>query len=85
MAQTKLVARIVADQCRRQMQARPRPSGGTGKKRPGWHAQRDKMFKIKKFINNPKNVDIKHHGQVIRKWLNEEEQYILAIVQAYIK
>ena len=67
MAQTKLVARIVADQLRHQMQARHRPSGGTGIKRPGRRAQRDKAFKIKKFISNPKNVDIKHHGQVVRK------------------
>ena len=41
--------------------------GGTGIKRPGQCAQRDKTFKIKKFVNNPKNVDIKHHGQVVRK------------------
>ena len=41
--------------------------GGTGIKRPGQCAQRDKTFKIKKFVNNPNNVDIKHHGQVVRK------------------
>ena len=28
--------------------------GGTGIKRPGQCAQRDKIFKIKKFVNNPK-------------------------------
>ena len=49
------------------MQARPRPSGGTGIKRPGRCAQRDKTFKMNKFINIPKNTDIKHHGQVFRK------------------
>ena len=67
MAQAKLVARIVADQCRHQMQARPRPSGGTGVKRPGQCARRDKTFKIKKIINNPKNIDVKHQKQVVRK------------------
>ena len=67
MARTKLVARIVVDQCRCQIQARSRPSGGPGVKRPGRHAWREKTFKIKKFINNPKNVDVKHRGQVVRK------------------
>ena len=49
------------------MQARPRPSEGTGIKRPGRPARRDKTFKVKKYINNPKNADIKHRGQVLRK------------------
>ena len=49
------------------MQTRPRPSGGTIVKRPGRRAGMDKAFKIKKFITNPKNVDVKHHGQVVRK------------------
>ena len=49
------------------MQTRPRPSGGTVVKRPGRHARIDKTFKIKKIINNPKNIDIKYRQHVVEK------------------
>ena len=45
---------------------RPRPRGGIGVKR-NLGPRRDKKWKIKRKIQNSKNVDVKHRGQIVRR------------------
>ena len=68
MARTKMIARIIADQRRRQFQRKQQP-GQSKRIRSGvknieeWI--HNKTFKIKQLIVVPKNVQVKKKGQVV--------------------
>ena len=68
MARTKMIARIIADQRRRQFQ-RKQQAGQSKRIRSGvkniegWI--HNKTFKIKQLIAVPKNVQVKKKGQVV--------------------
>ena len=70
MAQTKMIARIVSDQRRRQfqrMQAAPPCKWVRSGVKNSEGRVRNKTFKIKQFIAVPKNIQVKKNGQVVQR------------------
>ena len=87
MAQTKIIARIVADQ-RRQAAgaAAANKSGPSNQRRRRQPRQRigvkniegrirGRSFKIKRLLAQQRNIDVKKTVQLFVKWLYEGEQY----------
>ena len=78
MVRTKMMARIVSDQRRqvaRAVAAKPGPSNQRRRRQPRQRIDvkniegriRSRTFKIKRLIAQPKNINVKKNGVIVRK------------------
>ena len=49
------------------MPRRPVRPAGRGEKNNDWIRIRNRRYKIKRILEQPKNIDVKHNGRVVRR------------------
>ena len=49
------------------MSRRPVRPAGRGEKNNDWIRIRNRRYKIKRILEQPKNIDVKHNGRVVRR------------------
>ena len=49
------------------MPRRPVRPAGRGDKNNDWIRIRNRRYKIKRILEQPKNIDVKHNGRVVRR------------------
>ena len=49
------------------MPRRPVRAAGRGEKNNDWVRIRNRRYKIKRILVQPRNIDVRHHGRVVRR------------------
>ena len=50
-----------------------------GEKNNDWVRIRNRYYKIKRILAQPKNIDVKHNHRVVRRMIVKRRQYILVL------